>query len=221
VMILSADGQDPPEIIPEMIGRFDKGIELVWGERRDRANDPWLRRTMAAAYYRIFRTVTSFDYPPAGFDFVMFTAAVRESILAHRERNTSLFLLLFNLGYGQASVEYDRGIRSAGESGWTFRKRAKLAIDMATGFSAAPIRLVSIGGLVVGIGGLLFGGYTIIRGLIDEVPVSGWASLMVVSSLLGGFTLVAIALIGEYLWRTLDEVRNRPLYLEARRTKVD
>ena len=220
IVVLSADGQDSPELIPSMIDRFDTGIQIVWGERSHRKNDPRIRRLLASVYYRLFRIVTSFDYPPSGLDFVMFTSPVRQSLLAHKERNTSLFLLLFNLGFGQATVKYDRQQRSAGESKWTLRKRVKLAIDMLTGFSAAPIRLVSVAGVVVGTGGLLLGGYTIIRALMNDVPVSGWASLMVVSSLMGGSTLVAIALIGEYLWRTLDEVRSRPLYLEARRHKA-
>lgn len=221
VAVLAADGQDPPELLPEMIRHFERGIHIVWGERQSRANDPRVRRALSSAYYRLFRLVTAFDYPPSGFDFVVFTRSVGVSLQAHRERNTSLFLLLFNLGFGQTSVKYARGTRLSGQSGWTLRKRAKLAIDMLTGFSAAPIRLASIAGLLVGSAGLTFGGYTIVRALANEVPVDGWASLMVVSSLLGGCTLVGIALIGEYLWRTLDEVRNRPLYLEARRRRAE
>lgn len=221
VVILSSDGQDPPELIPEMLNRFEHGIEVVWGKRNRRINDPWLRRTMAGVYYRLFRKVTALNYPPAGLDFVMFTSTIRDSLVSYRERNTSIFLLLFNLGFGQTSVQYDRGERLGGQSHWTFRKRARLALDMATSFSAAPIRLVSFGGLTIGIAGLLFGGYTVVRGMVADLPVSGWASLMVVSSLLGGFTLVAIALIGEYIWRTLDEVRDRPLYFESQRKHIE
>jgi dolichol-phosphate mannosyltransferase len=221
VVVLSADGQDPPELIPDMLNRFEHGIEVVWGKRNRRVNDPWLRRTIAGGYYRLFRKVTALNYPPAGLDFVMFTSTIRDSLVSYRERNTSIFLLLFNLGFGQTSVQYDRGERLGGQSHWTFRKRARLALDMATSFSAAPIRLVSFGGLTIGITGLLFGGYTIVRGMVADLPVSGWASLMVVSSLLGGFTLVAIALIGEYIWRTLDEVRDRPLYFESQRKHIE
>jgi dolichol-phosphate mannosyltransferase len=92
----------------------------------------------------------------------------------------------------------------------------KLAVDMLTAFSASPLRLVSATGFLVGVAGLAFGGVTVIRALLGNVPVSGWASLMVVSSLMGGLTLVALGLLGEYVWRTLEEARSRPLYIEAR-----
>jgi dolichol-phosphate mannosyltransferase len=166
-------------------------------------------------YYGFFRRMTGMDYPPQGYDFVMFSDRVLKALVAYQERNASIFLLLFNLGFGQTTIPYSRGARAGGATGWTVRKRAKLAIDMLTAFTAAPIRVVSGAGVIVGVFGLVFGGVTVVRGLLGHIPNEGWASLMVVTSLMGGMILVALGFIGEYLWRTLDEARGRPLFLEA------
>ena len=150
-----------------------------------------------------------------GYDFVMFSRPVLDALFQYRERNASIFLLIFNLGFGQTAVGYVREARAGGSTGWTFRKRAKLAIDMLTGFSAAPIRVVSAVGILIGALGFVFGGITVVRGLLGHIPAEGWASLMVMTALMGGMILVALGFIGEYLWRALDEVRGRPLYLGA------
>jgi dolichol-phosphate mannosyltransferase len=220
VAVLAADGQDPPEMLGKMLEAFRPGIDVVWGEREDRRSDPALSRFMSRMYYGFFRRMTGMDYPPQGYDFVMFSDSVLGALLQYHERNASIFLLIFNLGFGQTAIGYARGARAGGATGWTLRKRAKLAIDMLTAFTAAPIRVVSGIGVLVGAIGLIFGGVTVVRGLLGHIPAEGWASLMVVTSLMGGMILVALGFIGEYLWRTLDEVRGRPLYLEARSAKV-
>lgn len=216
VAVIAADGQDPPALLAEMLNAMRQGVDIVWGERQDRRNDPALSRLVSRAYYGFFRRMTGMDYPPQGYDFVMFSRRVLDAMFQYPERNASIFLLIFNLGFGQTTVGYVRGARTGGSSGWTLRKRAKLAIDMLTAFSAAPIRVVSAVGVVIGAFGVVFGGVTVVRGLLGHIPAEGWASLMVMTSLMGGTILVALGFIGEYLWRTLDEVRGRPLYLEAR-----
>jgi dolichol-phosphate mannosyltransferase len=216
VIVMAADGQDPPEVLPEMLDRFTPQVDIVWARREARIHDPFPRRVLSKLYYWLFRRLTGLDYPPGGFDFVAFRRRVATTLMDYRERNTSLFLLLFNLGYEQASIDYQRASRVAGQSSWTIRKRTKLAIDMITAFSAAPIRLISALGVVVGFGGLVYGAITIVRALIGNVPIEGWASLMVVASLMGGLTLVALGFLGEYVWRTLEEARQRPLYIESR-----
>jgi dolichol-phosphate mannosyltransferase len=221
VAVLSADGQDPPEQLAAMLHAFKPGIDIVWGQRRDRSSDGLVARTLARLYYRLFRRLTSLDYPPSGLDFVVVSRRVVATLDRYRERHASLFLLIYNLGFGQTTVPYDRGERIGGQSGWTLRKRTKLAIDMVTAFSAAPIRLISLVGIVVGLAGLGFGGVTLIRGFLGQVPVSGWASMMVLTSLLMGLTLVAVGFLGEYVWRALDEIRGRPLYIETRSVAVD
>ena len=144
---------------------------------------------------------------------------VIDAVLQHSTRNTSLHLLIYNLGFAQAFLEYDRGPRVGGHSSWTLRKRLKLAVDMLTGCSAAPIRIASLVGILAGFLGILVGAVTLVRAALGAVPASGWASLMVISSFMGGLMLVAIAFLGEYAWRILDEVAaRRPSSKRARQT---
>jgi dolichol-phosphate mannosyltransferase len=221
VVILSADGQDPPETILAMLDRLDDGAEIVWGQRTSRSGDPTTRRALAGVFYRMYRIATGLQYPPSGLDFVMLSRPVVDALERFSERNLPLFLLIYNLGYRQSLVPYERGERSHGESGWSLGKRVEMGFDMLTAFSATPLRLVSAAGLVIGLLGLMFGAFTLIRGLVSDVPVEGWASLMVMTSVMGGMILLAISVLGEYVWRTLDEVRGRPVYLEREVTIVE
>jgi dolichol-phosphate mannosyltransferase len=216
VAVMAADGQDPPDALPAMLERFSPELDVVWGRRRERQSDSRSTRLAAAAFYRLFRLLTGLDYPPSGLDFFVARRRAIETVLQHSGRNTSLFLLLYNLGFAQAFVEYDRGQRVAGHSSWTLRKRLKLALDMLTGCSAAPIRIVSLAGVLVGVVGIAIGGVTLGHAAFGGGPASGWASVLVVTSLMGGLMLVAIALLGEYVWRILDEVRGSPPFIEAR-----
>jgi glycosyltransferase involved in cell wall biosynthesis len=216
VAVMAADGQDPPEVLPAMLERFTEGVDVVWGRRRQRRNDRVGARLAAGAFYRSFRLLTGREYPASGLDFLVVRRRVVDAVLQRSTRNVSLFLLIYNLGFTQAFVEYDRGARVGGRSSWTLRKRVKLGIDMLAGCSAAPIRLASLVGVVAGLVGIVLGGVTLARAAFGAVPHSGWASLMVVTSFMGGLILVAIALLGEYVWRILDEVRGAPPFIEAR-----
>lgn len=216
VAVMSADGQDPPEVLPAMLERFAEGVDVVWGRRRERRNDRVGARLAAAAFYRCFRLLTGREYPASGLDFLVVRRRVVDAVLERSTRNMSLFLLIYNLGFMQAFVEYDRGPRVGGHSSWTLRKRVKLGIDMLAGCSAAPIRIASLVGAVVGLVGIVLGGVTLVRAALGIVPASGWASLMVVTSFMGGLMLVALAFLGEYVWRILDEVRGAPPFIEAR-----
>jgi glycosyltransferase involved in cell wall biosynthesis len=220
IAIMAGDGQDPPEILPAMIDSLSGQADVAWGQRRTRSNDRRGPRSIAAAYYRLFRLLTGLDYPPSGLDFLLARRRVIETVLQCSGRNSSLFLLIYNLGFGQAFVEYDRGRRAGGRSSWTLRKRIKLAVDMLAGFSAAPIRLASFVGVIACLAGIALGVATVARATFANVPISGWATLMVVSSLASGSILMATGLLGEYVWRILDEVRGTPSFIEARQERV-
>ena len=155
----------------------------------------------AAAFYRLFRLLAGCDYPPSGLDFLVARRHVVDAVLRQSARNMSLFLLVYRLGFTQAFVEYDRGPRVGGRSSWTLRKRAKLAVDMLAGCSAAPIRIASLLGVLAGLVGVALG------------------SLMLVTFFMGALILVAIAFLGEYVWRILDEVRGSPPFVEARQAE--
>lgn len=220
VAMMAADGQDPPEALPAMLERFGPGLDVVWGRRRERRNDRAGARFAAAGFYRMFRLLTGLDYPPSGLDFLVARRRVIEAVLQRSTRNASLFLVIYNLGFAQAFSDYDRGARVGGRSSWTLRKRFKLAGDMLTGCSAAPIRIASLVGVIAGLVGIGVGGVTLVRAAAGDVHVPGWASLMVINSIMSGFVLVGIGFLGEYVWRILDEVRGAPQFIEAREQHV-
>lgn len=220
IAVMACDGQDPFEILPQMLGAFRPEVDIVWGRRRHRQYDAMIKAGMSRLYYRFFRVVTGLQFPPDGLDFFMVRQRVVRFVLDHNQRNISLFLLIFNAGFAQAFIDYDRGERAGQRSSWTLRKRLRLAVDMLTSFSAAPIRIVSLIGAVVGSSGIIIGGVTLFRAIFGDVPIPGWASLMVVTSTMSGLILVALGLLGEYVWRILDEVRRRPLYIEGRYQRI-
>jgi dolichol-phosphate mannosyltransferase len=220
VAIMSADGQDPPEVLPAMVRELRSRVDVAWGRRRDRDNDRSGARRTAGAYYRLFRVLTGLDYPPCGLDFLVARRRVIEAVLECSSRNTSLHLLIYNLGFPQSFVEYERGPRGGGQSSWTLRKRLKLAVDMLTGVSAGPIRIAALIGLGACLAGIALGGASVLRAAIGDSQIPGWASLMVLGSIASGSMLVAIWLLGEYVWRILDEVRGVPPFIEARHEHV-
>ena len=220
VAIMAADGQDPPEVVPAMVRALAGGAEVAWGRRCDRTADSRRARALAVGWYRLFRRLSGVEFPRAGLDFVVVSRRALEVPLSQSQRNSSLFLEIFSLGLAQAFVDYDRGPRAGGRSKWSLGRRVTLALDMVTSFSPAPIRVASVVGIAGGALGLVLGLVVLVRAAFGDVSVPGWASLMVVTSVMGGAMLVALGLLGEYAWRILDELRRRPLFIEARRERV-
>jgi dolichol-phosphate mannosyltransferase len=216
IVLLSADGQEPTTIIPGMLDRLNHENDIVWGKRASRDADGIVTRSIAFIFYFLFRVISGIHIPEKGLDFVMFSASVSKELQLHSERNLAVHLTLFNLGFKSSYIEYSRNERLTGISKWTFKKRFKLAIDMFTGSSLNLLRLTVLMGVIVGLIGVLYGLITIFRALAFNLPDTGWASLMVMISILGGLTLVTMGILGEYLWKALDEIRSRPLYSIAR-----
>lgn len=213
IAIISADGQDPPETLPAMCDEIARGSYVVWGRRNRRRNDSLLKRLSSRLFYLSFKLLTRFDLPPNGLDFVIFRRTVRDQILEYRERNNPFFVSLYNLGFPTTSIPYTRGIRISGKSKWTLRKKFRLAIDTVTGSSMSLLRLVVILGSTIGLVGIAFGGVTLVRAMLGSTGQVGWASLMVTTSVIGGLLLIGLGIVGEYLWRVLDEVRARPQFV--------
>ena len=214
VTILAADLQDPPEDLARLLDRAKEGFDVVWAVRAQR-NDPALSVALARVYYFIMRKVALPNYPPQGFDFVLLSRRVIDSVFDRAERNTSLFGQVVWAGFSQTSIDYEKAARRQGRSKWTLAKKIKLAIDSVVAFSSLPIRTISLMGIGVFFLGLLYAGFIVFHRLTSGVPVEGWASLMVAVLLLSGFQMLMLGVIGEYLWRTLDEARLRPPYLIA------
>lgn len=213
VIVLAADLEDPPEFIPRLLERWRSGAQVVWAARRMRADEGRLSAWLASAYYLMMRRVVGIrDTPPKGADFFLIDQRVAEALRRFREANVSLFALLIWMGFRQESVTYDKGTRQHGRSGWSLRKKIKLAVDSIASFTYLPIRIMSFLGIAVSTAGFLYAFVVVGNALAGRTP-QGWSSLMVVVLVLGGFQMFMMGVLGEYLWRALEESRQRPRYL--------
>lgn len=211
VAVISADLQDPPEMILRMMESWKQGSKVNLAVRRERDKGR-LKNWFADSYYRLIRRWVISDYPERGFDFFVIDRSVARRLVEMQEKNSSIYLQLIWLGYKPTILEYDRLDREKGVSMWTYSKRINLFVDTFIVFSHKPIRLLTGVGLVFGVLALVFGVYVIFDKIINHTP-AGWASVMLVLLLSTSFQMVMMGVLGEYLWRNLDESRKRPLYV--------
>jgi dolichol-phosphate mannosyltransferase len=211
-VIISADLQDPPELISQMVREWSYGHEVVMAERRSRG-DPFLTRLSAKIFYALFRKFALKDMPRTGFDFVLFDRKVINILCEIKEKNTSLMGLILWSGFSRRIISYDRKPRTEGKSRWTFRKKLKYFVDSFVAFSFAPMRFSSIAGFTVSLLGFLYLIVIIIDRLVNRNRIRGITTLIALVLILGGMQLIILGIIGEYLWRILDEVRNRPTFI--------
>lgn len=212
-VIISADLQDPPELILDLVAAA-KDADVVWASREAR-DDPALTMLFSSIYNRLMRKIALPNYPEKGFDFVIVARRVLDVIVSRRERNSSLFAQILWTGFRQKSVPYARVARRVGQSKWTFWKKVKLALDSIVSFSYLPVRLMSVVGILCAFLGALYALLVIVLRVAWGAPITGWASLMVVVLVMGGVQMITLGVIGEYLWRTLDEARARPPFIVA------
>jgi glycosyltransferase involved in cell wall biosynthesis len=208
--LVAADLQDPPEFLAQMIEGWRQGAQVVWAVRRQRPGDT-SHKGFAAIYYWIMRRLVGFtEMPATGADFFLIDRVVIDAFCQSRERNTSVFALITWLGFRQEQIEYDKQPRASGQSGWTLGRKIKLVIDSVTAFSDFPLRWCLYGGLaLIGLGVLI--------GLVGLLllPSLGAGLLLVVALVLSlsGLQLGALAIVGQYVYRALDEARGRPRYV--------
>ena len=218
VVVLAADGQDPPELIPDLVESWRNGAQVVWAVRAGREGESGLSLALSSAYYRIMNRWTSVRLPATGADFFLLDRRVVDVLKVLPERNTSLFALVSWLGFRQTEVRYEKKARSSGKSSWTLRKKVKLAVDSLFGFSVAPLKLASTLGFIYALGGFAYAVLLVINWLTSgrlfgSVAGQGWSALMVVILISSGTLMLVLGLFGEYLWRTLEEVRGRPRFV--------
>lgn len=216
VILIDADLQDPPELIPRLAAAWRAGYDMVYAERRDRTGDSWLKRRTAAAFYRLMRRCGPVELPPQAGDFRLMSRAVVDALLSLREHHRFMKGLYAWVGFRSCGVPYSRGPRLVGHSTWTYWKLWNLALEGITGFSVLPLKLASYLGLAVAVFAALFGGQLVLRTLLFGNPVPGYPSLMAVVLFLGGMQLITLGVMGEYLGRVFNETKRRPLYLVAR-----
>src|SRR6267142_2338680 len=225
-VVLAADLQDPPETIPLLLAKWREGAQVVWAARVAREGEKAATIGFARLYYLMMRRVVGLkEIPSMGADFFLIDRTVIDALRKFNESNASILALITWMGFRQTTITYDKQARQHGRSGWSLEKKLKLAVDSITSFTYLPIRLMSYVGLVVALLGFLYAVIVIINALAGH-PVQGWASLMVVLLVIGGIQMLMMGVLGEYLWRALDEVRQRPRYLieattEAEQTSVE
>lgn len=210
--IITADLQDPPELLGQMLSYWQQGFRLVIGNRQDR-EETGPAQWLASLFHGMMRRFALPNIPDGGFDFVLFDRQVRKQVLELKERNSNVFYLMTWLGHAYVNIPYVRRKRRVGRSRWTLQKKVKLFIDSFVAFSFFPIRAISVTGLVLGLVAFLYGIYLIFLRLTGTAEPQGWTMLMVVILLVSAFQMVALGVIGEYVWRGLDAARNRPLYV--------
>jgi dolichol-phosphate mannosyltransferase len=212
VGVIAADLQDPPELFLDMIKHWEKGIKAVFAVRQNR-EDPLFQKILSNSFYALLRKYAISDYPKRGFDFILIDRQVVEEINKIKEKNMNLFTLIFWLGYSYVAVPYTRAARSKGKSRWTLSKKIKLFIDSFAGFSYFPIRILSILGVIFAITAFVYGMYVFYGWLEGTIKVEGYTTLMIVLTFTAGLQMTMLGVLGEYLWRTLDESRKRPSFV--------
>ncbi|MCF8256190.1 MAG: glycosyltransferase family 2 protein [Flavobacteriales bacterium] len=213
VIIIDCDLQDPPELIPEMLLRMDEGHDVVYAKRRARAGESTMKRWTASLFYRLLSRITSVDIPVDTGDFRVVSRRVVEVLRQMPEREKFLRGQIAWMGFSQTSVAYDRAAREAGDTGYTYRKMIGFALDGITSFSDLPLKVATISGFLVSFISFVLMIYALWSRFVWKVYEPGWTSLMLSVLFIGGIQLIAVGIIGEYIGRISNNVKQRPLYL--------
>jgi glycosyltransferase involved in cell wall biosynthesis len=211
ITFLPQDLQEPPDLVTSLLEEMKNGHDVVWAVRKSRS-DPWLSKFLSGCFHEVMHSMWS-EWPKTGADMFMINRPVADILISMQEKNSHITGQILWMGFRQSRIFYDRTSRKLGKSGWSTFSKIKLAIDIITQFSYAPIRLCSVVGATTAVLGFLYGVFILVKAVVFGVAVTGWSSLMLVILLLGGIQMIFLGVIGEYLWRTFDEVRNRPAYI--------
>ena len=209
---MSADLQDPPELIPKMFQHWLNGIKLVIANRSDR-EEGFFKKMFASIYHSLIKKYALKNVPENGFDVVLFDKQLKDEVLKINEKNTSQTYLLTWLQFEFVTIPYIRLKRDLGKSRWTVSKKIKLFIDSFVSFSFYPIRLITVLGIILGLLSFFYGLFIIVAKIGGYIDLKGWAALMAIILLLSSFQMIALGIIGEYVWRSFDASRNRPNFV--------
>lgn len=212
VVVIDADLQDPPELIPELIKHWRDGYDNVYARRAKRAGETVVKRATAHLFYRLLRTVSKVDIPSDTGDFRLLSRRAVDSLKQLREQHRFMKGLFNWVGYERKEVLYNRDPRAVGKSTWNYWRLWNFALDGITSHTTVPLRLASYLGVVIALLAFLYALYLVYDKLAHGNPVAGYPSLMVTLLFLGGVQLVTLGVIGEYLGRMFDEGKRRPLY---------
>ncbi|GAK84401.1 polymyxin resistance protein ArnC [Vibrio ponticus] len=213
VILIDADLQDPPELIPQMLTKWREGFDVVNMQRRERHGETWLKRQSAALFYRLLNSLTKSTIPENVGDFRLLSRRVVEHINRMPERNRYMKGIFSWPGFTQYTLQFDRDARFCGQTKWNYLKLFGLAVDGITSFSIRPLRLATFFGALIAGAAFIYGMVIITQTLLWGNEVTGYPSLMVVQLALGGIQLLSIGVLGEYIGRIFIEAKQRPLFL--------
>lgn len=218
VVIIDGDLQDPPALIHDMLKKWEEGYQVVYAQRKKRKGETFFKKASAHAFYKILHALTSIDIPMDTGDFRLMDRVVVDQLNALPERNRFLRGLVCWVGFKRIGILYDRKERTAGKTKYPLRKMLRLAMDGITSFSTTPLKISFLTGMLATIVAFgLFVWSVLEKFLNPATTVSGWASLMTAIVFFGGIQLMSIGILGEYIGRIYEEVKQRPLYIEDKK----
>jgi glycosyltransferase involved in cell wall biosynthesis len=215
-VILDADGQDPPELIPQLVAKWREGYDDVHGTRIERDGETWFKRATAHGFYRLMQRLSKTPIPTDTGDFRLLSPRALDALRQLRERHRFMKGLFGWVGFDQVSVPYRREARVAGRSKFNAWKLWNFALEGVTSFSTAPLRVATYIGVLTALLAFAYALWIVVKAMLWGDPVAGWPTMMAVILLLGGVQLMALGMIGEYLGRLYEESKQRPLYLVDR-----
>jgi glycosyltransferase involved in cell wall biosynthesis len=217
VVVIDADLQDPPEVIPDLIAAWQRGFDIAYAQRRVREGETWLKKATAGAFYRVMQRIGGrVHLPPNTGDFRLMSRRALDALLALREQHRFMKGLFAWVGFPATPVLYDRAPRAAGTTKWNYWRLWNLSLEGITSFTVGPLKIATYLGLVTAVIASGYGALIVLRTLLWGNPVAGYPSLMAVVLFLGGVQLMTLGIIGEYLGRVFNETKGRPLYIVER-----
>lgn len=220
VVVIDSDLQDPPELIADLVNKWQEGFDVVYGTRLSRSGESWLKRSTASGFYRLLNAMVRVRIPEDTGDFRLLSRRAVLALRQFREHHRFMKGLFSWIGYSQTAIYYDRDARHAGSTKWSYWKLWSFALEGITSFTSAPLKFSTYFGSFVAFAAVIYGLIIFCRTLILGIDVPGYASLMVAILFLGGVQLLVLGVLGEYVGRIFNESKQRPLYFVEREIKA-
>lgn len=213
LIILDADLQDPPELVPELIKIWkEEDADVVYGQRVEREGETWFKKTTASSFYKLINNISAVEIPRNTGDFRLMNRRAVEALKQLREHHRFMKGLFAWIGYKQVALNYNRHPRAAGTTKWNYWKLSNFAMEGITSFSIVPLRIATLAGFLISLMAFGYGSFILFKTLLFGRDLPGYASLMVIMTFLSGIQLLTIGVLGEYIGRIFGETKNRPLY---------
>ncbi|CAM2844315.1 bactoprenol glucosyl transferase; CPS-53 (KpLE1) prophage [Legionella steigerwaltii] len=221
VILMDADFQHPLELLSQFLTKWEEGYDMVYAVRQNRANESWLKRTCAKAFYQLTSRINRINIPANAGDFRLLDRKIVKALQKLPERNRFMKGLYSWVGFKQVAIPFEVQPRKTGTSQWNFYSLLDLAITGITSFTAFPLRMIAIGGISVATLAIFYGIWIIISTLIFGIETPGWATIVTTITFFGGLQLFALGVVGEYIGRVFDEVKHRPHYIIDEESSFD